>query len=308
LASIRQSCCTPSASIRKSCSLFSALFLFLPLQLPSQAQTNGDNKLTIPNLERIPARDWAVDASAKTLENLHHTGSYIRYRVHIVDSKGDRVRDTIESREGIVARLILKDGKPLTPEQDQAERERLNDMLANPDAFAKHAKGDESGKKIADALIRLMPDAMIYSYVPGQPQTGKNPGITEVVLDFEPNPNFHPPSTTAEALTGLKGRAWIDPKSKQILHMEGSVFKSINVGWGMLAHVYPGGKLVYDQVDVGNGRWVYSHFTDRISVRALMVKSLNISTDVDSSAYQTIQPMSYQEAVRLLLNTPLPTK
>lgn len=225
-----------------------------------------------------------------------------------MDSKGDRVRDTIESRDGIVARLILKDGKPLTPEEDQAERERLNDMLAHPDAFAKHAKGDESGKKIADALIRLMPDAMIYSYVPGQPQTGKNPGITEVVLDFEPNPNFHPPSTTAEALTGLKGRAWIDAKSKQIIHMEGTVFKSVNVGWGMLAHIYPGGKLVYDQADVGNGRWVYSHFTDRISVRALMVKSLNISTDVDSSAYQIIQPMTYQDAVRLLLSTPLPVK
>jgi hypothetical protein len=181
-------------------------------------------------------------------------------------------------------------------------------MLADPAGFAKHVKGDDSGKKIADSLLRLLPDAMIYTYVPGQPQTGRNPGITEVVLDFEPNPKFHPPSTTAEALTGLKGRAWLDPKSKQVFRMEGSTFKGINFGWGVLAHIYPGGSVVYEQADTGNGRWTYTHFTERISVRALMVKSLNINIDVDASNFQVVPPMSYQEAVRLLLNTPLPTK
>ena len=285
-----------------------AVLVLLLSCLPLQSQPGSSKGSSAPQLDKIPPRNWAVDSVAKSLENLHHEGSYIRYRIHIVDAKGDRVRDIIESRDGTVARLILRDGKPLTPEQDKAERERLNDMLADPEAFAKHAKGDQSGKKIADSLIRLMPDAMNYSYVPGQPQTGKNPGITEVVVDFEPNPKFHPPSTTAEALTGLKGRAWVDPKSKQILRMEGTIFKAVNFGWGVLAHIYPGGKLAYEQVDVGNGRWCYSRFTERISVRALMVKSLNISIDVDSSAFQVVPAMSYQEAVHMLLDTPLPTK
>jgi hypothetical protein len=258
------------------------------------------------SLTSIPPRSWAVDAVSKELEALHHQNSYLRYRIHIVDAKGDRVRDIIETPEGIVARLILSDGKPLTTEQDKAERGRLNDMLSNPSAFAKHARGDESGKKIADSLMRLMPDAMIYTYVPGQPQTGKNPGMTEVVVDYEPNPKFHPPTTTAEALTGLKGRAWVDSKSKQIVRMEGTIFRAINFGWGMLAHIYPDGKLVIEQADAGNGRWIFSHFTERISVRALMVKSLNISTDVDTSAFQVVPAMSYQDAVRLLLDTPLP--
>lgn len=275
---------------------------------PLRAQAASGNSAGVLQLEQIPPRNWASDATTKALENLHHQQSYLRYRMHLVDSKGDRVRDMVESRDGTVARLILRDGKPLTPEQDKAERERLNDMLADPAGFAKHAKGDESGKKVADSLIRLMPDAMIYTYVPGQPQTGKNPSITEVVLDFEPNPKFHPPSTTAEALTGLKGRAWLDPKSKQLLRAEGTIFKSINFGWGMIAHIYPGGKLAYEQADAGNGRWIFTHFTERISVRALMVKSLNINTDVDASNFQVVPSMSYQEAVRLLLDTPLPTK
>jgi len=261
-----------------------------------------------PSLLSIPPRNWVVDAVAKELEALNNKGPYLRYRMHIVDAKGDQVRDIVESRDGTVARLILRDGKTITEDQDKAERQRLNDMLGNPAAFAHHVKDSSSGKKIADQLIRLMPDAMIYSYVPEQPQTGKNPGLTEVVIDYEPNPKFHPPTTTAEALTGLRGRAWIDPKTKNIIRMEGDVFRSVNFGWGMLAHIYPGGHLVIDQADAGNGRWIFTHFVERITVRALMVKTLSIKTNVDASNFQTIPAMSYQDAVRLLLNTSLPVQ
>jgi hypothetical protein len=276
-----------------------------PLAASAPANAVAGEKPTAALLA-VPPRSWVVDTVARELDALHHKGSYIRYRMHLVDDKGDRVRDIIESRDGTVARLIMRDGKPLTDEQDKAERERLNDMLANPSAFAKHVKSDDSGKKIADSLMRLMPDAMIYTYVPGQPQTGKNPGMTEIVLDYEPNPKFHPPTTTAEALTGLRGRAWIDSKTKQLVRMEGNIFQGINFGWGMLAHIYPGGTLTIEQVEAGNGRWIFSKFVERITVRALMVKTLNIKTDVEASAFQPVPEMSYQDAIHLLLNTPLP--
>lgn len=261
---------------------------------------------TQPSPLSIPARSWVVDTVALELNALHHKGSYLRYRMHIVDAKGDQLRDVIESRDGSVARLIMRDGKPLTDEQDKAERERLNDMLANPSAFYKHAHSDDSGKKIADSLMRLMPDAMIYTYVPGQPQTGKNPGMTEVVIDYEPNPKFHPPTTTAEALTGLRGRAWIDSKSKQVVRMEGNIFQGINFGWGMLAHIYPGGTLSLEQAEASKGRWIFTHFTERLSVRALMVKTIKVNTDVDTTDYQPVAEMSYQDAIHMLLDTQLP--
>lgn len=228
--------------------------------------------------------------------------------MHLVNSKGDQVRDVIESRDGSVARLILRDGKPLTEEQDKDERRRLSDMLKNPADFAKHIKDTDSGKKIADQLIRLMPDAMIYTYVPGQPQTGRLPGVTEVVVDFEPNPKFHPPTTTAEALTGLRGRAWIDIKTRQVVRMEGTVFRGVNFGWGVLAHIYPGGQLSLDQAQVSDDRWIFTHFKERVTVRALMVKSLNIQADIDASNFKPIPAMSYQDAIHELLNTIPPTQ
>jgi hypothetical protein len=88
--------------------------------------------------------------------------------------------------------------------------------------------------------------------------------------------------------------------------MEGNIFQGINFGWGMLAHIYPGGTLTLEQSNTGNGRWIFTHFTERLSVRALMVKTIKVNTDVDTTNYQPIADMSYQDAIHTLLNTPLP--
>jgi hypothetical protein len=261
-----------------------------------------------PSLPSISPRDLAAEAAANELVALHHKGSYLRYRMETVNERGDQVRDVIESRDGTVARLILKDGKPLTPEQDKAERERLNDMLASPAAYAKHVKNGESEKSMADKLVPMMADAMINTYTPGQPQSGKNGGAPEIVLDYKPNPKFVPPNTQAQALTGLQGRVWIDAKTHYVVRMEGTIFRPVNFGWGMLAHIYPGGKLVMDQAKVGDNRWIFTDFSMELSVRALMVKKLDIHSSAKTSNFQTIGPMSYQDAIHQLLAMPLPDR
>lgn len=254
----------------------------------------------------IPPRSWAADAAKNELIALHHNDSYLRYRTHTISEKGDLVRDVVESKDGTVARLIMKDGKPLTDEQDNSERQRLNDMIASPAAYFKHERSGESERKMADTLVPLMADAALYSYTPGQPQSGKNGGALEIVIDYKPNPKFNPPNTEAEALTGLQGRIWIDAKTHYLVRMEGTIARGVNFGWGMLAHIYPGGKLTLDQTDAGGNRWIFTNFTMQLSVRALMVKTLTVRTNSSASGFQTIGPMSYQDAIRLLLNTPLP--
>ena len=256
----------------------------------------------------IPPRSWIVDASANELKALHHTDSYFRYRTHTISDKGDVVRDVVESKDGTVARLIMRDGKPLTDEQDKAERQRLNDMIASPSAFFRHIRNSESDRKMADKLVPLMTDSAIFTYTPGQPQSGRNKGALEIVIDYKPNPKFNPPNTEAEALTGLEGRVWIDAKSHYLVRMEGTISRGVNFGWGMLAHIYPGGKLELNQTSAGGDRWIFTYFSMRLSVRALMLKTVNVRTESTGSDFQTIGPMSYQDAIRMMLDTPLPSR
>ena len=84
--------------------------------------------------------------------------------------------------------------------------------------------------------------------------------------------------------------------------LDGEIFRSVNIGWGMLAHVFPGGKLSFEQQNVVNGRWTYTHFIDRARVRALMLKTIDISAEVTASSFQPLPaPLTYQQAIALLL-------
>ena len=263
------------------------------------------------SLLSIPPRAWVVDAVANESKVLHRASPYLRYRMHLHDEKGDRIRDVIESKDGTVARMIMRDGRPLTAEEDKAERDRLNAMIESPAIFAKHMKTEENNKRLGDDLMKLMPDAMLYTYVPGQPQLPNYKEPT-IVLDYEPNPKFNPPTTTSEALRGLKGRAWIDAKERQVVRMEGTVFQPVNLGWGILAHIYPGGKLVLEQTNAGaptTDRWIFTRFIEQLTVRALMMKTINVHANIEGEQFQILPgPLSYQDAIKILLNTPLPTQ
>ncbi len=281
-----------------------AHLLFLTTD-PAGAAALYGNTQSSPSSSSSPqrsAQQWAALATKNQLLILTHQGSYLRYRTHAVSQKGDRVRDVIESKDGSVARTLMDGGKPLTPEANDAERARLQDLASSPDALAKHIKEDLSGRKLAADLISLMPEAMTYTLAPGQADAHSPSGTPLVVLDFQPNPKWNPPTTPSEALTGFRGRVWIDASSGFVTRVDGEIFRSVNIGWGMLAHVYPGGRLSFEQINVGNNRWIYSHFVDQARVRALMLKTLDVSTEITASDFQTLPgPLTVQQAIALLL-------
>ena len=258
----------------------------------------------------LSPKQWAVDAANNEVKALEYEGSYLRYRIHQVDAKGDQVRELVESKDGTVARRIRVDNRPLTAEEDAAERERLQAMLDSPAAFAKHVKSDQTGKRFAADLLRQMPSAMIFTYSPGQPQRPHSPGgrdgSPEVVLDFKPDPAWTPPNMTAEALSGFEGRLWIDAHSHYVTRLEGDIFRGVNFGFGIFGHVYPGGKVTFEQEQVSEQRWIFTHFTQHLTVRVVF-KTIKQNSEIDGGEFTPVPEMSYVDAIHLLLSDPLPT-
>jgi len=260
----------------------------------------------------LPPKSWVVDCAKNEILVIQHPDSYLRYRFHEVDEKGDTVRDEIETPEGPVARLILRDGRPLTPEEDAAERERLKDLLASPSTFTRHIRRQQENKQRGIDLLKLMPDAMIWTYAPDQPPMPGSAGARAgdpalVVLDFKPNPKWSPPSMESEPLTGLEGRVWIDTRSRRLVYLQGDIFHAVNIGWGMVAHIYPGGTVTLKQVNAGGQRWIVEHIVEQLTLRALMVKTVKQRLVFDTSDFQPVSPMPYQQAIKMLLDTPLPS-
>lgn len=244
---------------------------------------------------------WVEAAVRNELALIQDEKHPLRYFMRVVNRKGDTTREVIESAQGNVARLIQRDGKPITTTEDAAERSRLNDILASPNDFLKHQQRDSAGMSYAIQLIKLMPQAGLYNYAPGQPQP---PGATspQVVIDFQPNPAFHPPSMIAEVLTGLKGRVWLDARTGTMTRIEGDIIRPVNFGWGVVAHIYPGGHVEFEQTLIEGKRWTYSHLDMNITVREIMFHTVNEKTKMSAWNFQLLLvPMSFQEAVHALL-------
>jgi hypothetical protein len=263
---------------------------------------------TASNPMSVPAKQWATEAARNELKILQPGPPYLRYRMHTKNAKGDQVRDVIQSKDGAVARLILKDGRPLTAEEDAGEHERLQAMLDSPSAYAKHVKGDVSDRKLAHDLIQLLPEAMLYTYVSGQPQRAdramKPDDAPEIVIDYKPNPAWSPPEIEADGLTGLEGRVWIDVKTHHMTRAEGTIFRGVNMA-GFVAHIYEGGKLSFEQIRVSDQRWIFSKFIEHIELRVLF-KRVNEDSENEASDFREVPAISYQDAIHALLATPLP--
>jgi hypothetical protein len=249
---------------------------------------------------------WAEDAVRNELKVMEAADTVpLRYRERKVNAKGDTTREIIESKEGNVARLVERNGQPISSAEDAAERARLTEDINSPNDILKHHRKDTEVRDSAMKLVEMMPQAMIYTYTPGQPQSKDAAGL-QVVLDFHPNPSFHPPTMFAEALTGLEGRVWIDAQSHYLTRIEGRVLHPVDMGFGLVAKIYPGGTLELEQTRTPEGRWVYSHLDEHLTARVLVVKTMPEDTVVTSWNFRSMPSLlSFQDGARMLLAMPV---
>lgn len=269
----------------------------------SIASTSADLRATSPHA-------WA-EAGAANQERIISAGETVplRYRIRRAGSRGDTTREVMESREGPVARLVARDGRPLTAEEDAAERDRLNSILADPDAFVRRHKRERAGREYAVEVMHALPGAMVWTYAPGQPQLS-NAHVQQIVLDFTPDAHFKPPTIVTEGLTGIAGRVWIDANTRCVLRIKLRILHPLNFGWGgMLARVSEGGTVELEQMQAAEHRWFYSHLSEHVTLREMLVHT--VSEDSESSAWDAKPlhgPISVQDAVHELLAMPAPLR
>ena len=289
-----------------------AFFLVLFLAGPDAAPyltAQTQQAASIQDLS-VPPVQWAQAAST-TEEHIvnYNDNAPLRYRVRRVDAKGETLREVIESKQGSIARLIQHNGQFLTAEENADERERLQSILDSPDAFLRRVRREAGSRTYAIELLHSMPRAMLWSYVPGQPQL-TNAISPAIVLDFKPDPNFKPPSLITEALTGIAGRVWIDAQTHCVVRIQGTILHPVDFGWGgVLARIKEGGYIELEQQKANDRRWLYSHLVEHITVREMLVHTTQENTELTATAVQPLPgPLSFQDAVRVLLALPVPTR
>ena len=204
------------------------------------------------------AEDQAVQVSARELmrevarneeRSYQNPRSYYKYVEKTTTPKGSETSIQIETPYGKVSEVISKNGKPPSQERCQSDSNSLKKLAADPQAQKRRLREQKQDADRLNKLIASVPEAFIFQY------DGKQKDSNLAKIKFRPDPQFEPHSHEVALLKGMRGIAWVDPSSRRLVKIEGTLVKDVNFGWGFLASFHRGGHFVMQQSKISGGIW-----------------------------------------------------
>jgi hypothetical protein len=221
----------------------------------------------------------------------------MRYVLRKTDGRRETVKVIVETKDGDVARLIEVDGRPLSAEADRVELDRLQNLAEHPELQEHRHRSEVKDEVRVDRLMGMLPDAEIYTF---EGMVACDAGQC-YKLSFAPNPKFEPPDMEADVLKGAAGEVLIDKEQERLVRLNARFVADVDFGFGILAKVNKGGTAELRQTDVGGHEWELTGLKVRMTGRALLVKSLDIELDEETSGYTPVAAgMGYREAIDML--------
>lgn len=250
---------------------------FAAPRLPRQRNAAPGNSLpTIPPQELV-RRTIDNELKASNTDNTHYL-----YKDRRQTPDGSRTKMMIETSQGTVAYLVAINDKPLTPEQNAQENQRLRSLLSNPEAQNRKKKEQQADSDRVNRMFRELPNAFTYEY--DGMVNGKN-GHEWIRLKFVPAPNYNPPSRETAVFKAMNGFMVIDPQSYRLAKIEAQLFRDVNFGWGILGHLDKGGHFIVEQSNIGEGRWEPTYMNIQFTGKALLFKTINLRQIETTSDY-----------------------
>ncbi len=217
--------------------------------------------------------------------------------------QGSQTRLYVETRDAMAGMTIAYNDKPLAPEQIRGEESHLAWLASNPEQLRhKHSQEQESAERTL-RIVKALPDAFLYEYDGedrGAADLGKD-GDRLVRLKFQPNPAYHPPSRVEDVLTGMRGIVLVDSSAQRIARIDGTLFKEVSFGWGILGHLDKGGHFLVEQSEVGDSSWDISRMSLSFTGKILLFKNIAIKFDEVFSDFRRVSAdTTFAQGVEML--------
>src|SRR5215510_16393094 len=227
-------------------------------------------------------------------ENNDHT--LWRYRLHKEEETAAQDRDVIETKEGSLARTLLINGRPLTPEQRQKDEERMKKLVDDPNERAKRERRAKQDEEKAKELLKAIPDAFVFKYA------GMDGNLT--LLTFSPSPHYSAPTRELMVYHAMTGKLWVDRNAMRLAMIEGRLVEDVKFGWGLLGHLDKGGTFKVVQKNVGDNHWDQVFLDINMTGRAVIFKTLNIKQkQILSDFHRVPDDLTIARAYEMLQNS-----
>jgi hypothetical protein len=251
----------------------------------------------------ISANELVKETVAREVEAANNPSIRHMFRSRKQTPKGSQTRLYVETNDSMAGILIAVDDQPLNPQQKQAEMDHLAWLADNPEQLRKkHAREKEDTERSL-RIVRAFPEAFRFEYAgteDSEPGLGKS-GEPLLRLKFTPNPGYSPPSHVEQVLQGMQGDLLIDARVKRFARVDGTLFRDVSFGWGIIGHLNKGGHFRVQQADVGDGTWEITQLSLKITGKFLMFKSISIDSDEVYSDFQRVPAdLTFAKGVEML--------
>ena len=204
----------------------------------------------------------------------------------------------VETSFGRVRFLLEVDGKPLSAEQENAERGRLAAIVADPAAFLTRERAQKDDEASARKMLDLLPKAFVFDNV------RLKDGVW--TMDIHPNPEYSPHGIEERVMGAMSGTVVIDAAEERLMHVEGRLPQDVSIGFGLVT-VKAGSHFSSDRADE-DGHWRTLHVLTAINGKAVLFKSVGKDTEVTRSEFRYLEPgMTVAQAVALAECPPVRT-
>jgi len=219
------------------------------------------------------------------LEAANDSGHYL-YRLKKETPEVSETDAVIETKDWMIKRRLMLNGKPLTSKQREEEEKGLQSLVADPQKLQNMREEQRKHERRVRELVQALPAAFQYESDSEEP---RGPGGQLIQLKFHPNPAYDPPSRELQILRGMEGTMVVDAAVYRLVRVQARLIRRVNFAWGILGHLDPGGRFLLEQQDVGVGRWQITllalHFTGKI----FFFKTINIDSTVRTSDFRRLK-------------------
>lgn len=184
-----------------------------------------------------------------------------------------------------VNRVVARNGKPLTPEEQAKEGERLDKEVAK--ARDREAKAVSKGEETDDRGDTVLSAARILEL--GQFSNERRVelhGRPTIVLDYAGDPNAKAHSSIENVVRDLVGVVWIDEADRVMVQSEGHFLNDFKIGGGLLADVHKGTNFRFEATRVNDAVWLPARINGQGSIRLLLFAGLNGRLNLVASDYR----------------------
>lgn len=177
-------------------------------------------------------------------------------------------------------RMLHRDGKPLSPQEQAYEQEKLDRETARlskqtPDEKQRRMQDIDGRRKREFAFLSEIPD-LFNLRLEGQTTIEGRPVW---IVSGEPRPGAQPKSREAKLLMKIRGRMWIDQATYQWAKVEAETTGTIT--WGLFVlRLDQGSKLLFEQTEVSSDLWLPKHLFISGGGRIALLKRLVEDQDI----------------------------